>query len=55
MKLCVAREWEDEGIREHAAELLASINAVLPEDEEEDEEDEEEWEDDEDDEDDEMN
>lgn len=52
----MALEWEDEGIKEHAEELLASINAVLPErmdDEDgegEEEEEEEEWEDDDDDE-----
>lgn len=51
----MALEWEDEGIKEHAEELLASINAVLPErmndedgEEGEGEGEEEEWEDDDD-------
>lgn len=51
MKLYVVLEWEDEGIKEHASELLVKINAVLSERDDEDEEgSEEEWEDDEDDE-----
>lgn len=51
MKLYVVLEWEDEGIKEHASELLVQINAVLSErDEDDDEGSEEEWEDDEDDE-----
>lgn len=54
MKLYVVLEWEDEGIKEHASELLAKINVVLSEQDDQDEDDEggseEEWEDDEDDE-----
>jgi hypothetical protein len=41
-------DWEDEGIREHTAELLAKIAEVVPEAEKEDEDavevDEAEWE-----------
>lgn len=54
VKLYVLLEWEDEGIKEHASELLAKINAVLPKQDDQDEDDEDEseaeWEDDEDDE-----
>ena len=40
-------EWEDEGIKDHACELLAKISEVVPETmetNEEEEEDEEDWE-----------
>lgn len=39
-------EWEDEGIKEHASELLAKINAEVAESEDgdDDEEEDEEWE-----------